>query len=53
MSGIQQTVSNGLKYLATKVANGAYGEGDEAFQDDSQKDAFLEDLEDEVLGKLE
>lgn len=53
MGGIQETVSKGLSYLATKVAEGAYGESDDAFQDDSQKDAFLEDLEDEVLGKLD
>ncbi len=53
MDGIQKTVSLGLTYLATKVADGAYGDDDDAFQDDSQKDAFLEDLEDEVLGKCD
>lgn len=52
MDGIQKTVSLGLRYLATKVADGAYGDDDDAFQDDVVEEAFLEDLEDEVLGKM-
>ena len=51
MDGIQKTVSMGLAYLATKVAEGAYGDDDTAFQDDLVRDAFMEDLEDEVIGK--
>lgn len=53
MDGMQKTVNLGLTYLATKVAEGAYGEGDEAFQDDSQVNAFLEDFEDEVISKMD
>lgn len=53
MDGIQKTVRLGLKYLATKVADGAYGEDDDAFQDDAVVEAFLEDLQDEVLGKMQ
>ena len=53
MSGIQQTVVEGLRYLATKVSEGFYGEGDEAFQDNTSYSAFMEDLEDEVIGKME
>ena len=51
MDGIQKTVSLGLTYLAGKVAEGAYGNDDDAFQDDLIRDAFMEDLEDEVIGK--
>lgn len=51
MDGIQKTVSMGLHYLATKVADGTYGGGDDAFQDDLVRDAFMEDLENEVIGK--
>ena len=52
MDGIQKTVYDGLKYLANKVAEGSYGEGDNIFQH-TARDAFLEDLEDEVIGKME
>ena len=52
MDGIQKTVSEGLRYLATKVADGAYGDDDEAFQDEIVEKAFLEDLEDNVIGKM-
>ena len=52
MTGIQKTVAEGLRYLAHKVEEGAYGEGDDAFADDS-RDAFLEDLQDEVIMKTE
>jgi len=51
MNGIQQTVVEGLRYLATKTAEGFYGVGDEAFQDDASREAFIEDLEDEVVDK--
>jgi len=51
MDGIQKTVSLGLHYLATKVAEGAYGDDDDAFQNDLVRDAFIEDLEDEVISK--
>lgn len=53
MDGIQKTVSDGLRYLATKVAEGAYGEDDEAFQDEDIVEAFLEDLSDNVTDKLD
>ena len=53
MGGIQETVSKGLRYMATKVADGAYGDGDEAFQDEMVKEAFLEDLQDNVIDKME
>ena len=53
MNGIQKTVSDGLRYLSTKVADGAYGEGDEAFQDEDVAQAFLDDMHDEVLDKME
>lgn len=51
MDGIQKTVHEGLKHLANKVAEGLYGEDDDAFQDNVARKAFLEDLEDEVTGK--
>jgi hypothetical protein len=53
MDGIQKTVHEGLKYLATKVAEGAYGQDDEAFQDEIVAQAFLDDMHDEVLDKME
>ena len=60
MDGIQKTVNLGLIYLATKVADGFYGEDDEALQQDdsasegcSNRDAFLDDLQDEVIGKMD
>lgn len=53
MDGIQKTVSLGLTYLANKVREGAYGDDDEAFQDDTVRAAFLEDLQDEVIGKMD
>jgi len=53
MGGIQQTVAEGLRYLAAKVAEGAYGEEDEAFQHNDSAKAFLEDLQDEVIDKME
>ncbi len=53
ISGIQKTVNNGLRYLAEKVADGAYGEGDEAFQDEDVAQAFLNDIHDNVLDKME
>ena len=53
MDGIQKTVNSGLIYLANKVADGAYGEDDDAFQNDTDREAFLEDLEDEVVGKMD
>ena len=53
MGRIQETVRQGLTYLAGKVSEGAYGDGDDAFQDDSVREAFLEDLQDEVIGKLD
>lgn len=52
MNGIQETVNKGLIYLATKVADGAYGHGDDVFEDDAVTEAFLEDLQDEVLDKM-
>ena len=52
MDGIQKTVSVGLIYLATKVADGAYGDGDNAFQDETVESAFLDDLQDEVIDKM-
>ena len=53
MDGIQKTVYEGLRYLATNVADGAYGEDDDAFQDEDLAQAFLNDMHDEVLDKME
>ncbi len=55
MDGIQKTVALGLKYLAQRVEDGAYGEGDEAFGgvDDCVGQAFLSDMHDEVIDKME
>ena len=55
MDGIQKTVAEGLRYLTNKVEEGLYGEGDNAFQgdDDSQAEAFLSDLHDYVIDKME
>ena len=53
MDGIQKTVHMGLIDLAGKVADGAYGDNDDAFQDDSVRAAFLEDLSDNVTDKMD
>lgn len=53
MDGIQKAVSLGLKYLANNVVEGRYGKDDDAFQDIAEREAFLEDLEDEVIGKMD
>ncbi len=52
-NGIQETVRLGLINLAGKVDEGRYGENDDAFNDDSSQAAFLSDLEDEVINKME
>ncbi len=55
MDGIQKAVALGLKYLADRVENGVYGEGDDAFggEDDCDGQAFLSDMHDEVIDKME
>ena len=57
MDGIQKTVCLGLRYLAQRVEDGAYGHNDEAFDDGggegSEAQAFLDDLTDEVISKME
>ncbi len=56
MDGIQKSVALGLKYLAQKVEDGAYGKDDNAFDDDENggyAQAFLNDLHDEVIDKME
>lgn len=55
MDGIQKAVHEGLRYLTGKVADGAYGEDDDAFQseDDAVAQAFLDDLHDHVIDKME
>lgn len=52
MDGIQKTVVLGLRYLAQKVEDGAYGIDDDAFDDGSDQ-AFLDDLSDNVTDKME
>lgn len=52
MDGIQKTVCLGLRYLAQKVEDGAYGDDNDAFQDESSNDAFMEDLSDNVTDKM-
>lgn len=47
-SGIQKSIVDGLRYLATRVEEGYYGEGDEAFVEDLEVEAFEEDLEEYV-----
>jgi len=57
MNGIQKTVHDGLRYLARQVAEGHYGEGDNAFDESDRKaffrKAFLEDLKEQVIDKTE
>ena len=57
MEGLQKTVCLGLKYLAQKVEDGAYGEDDDAFDDDDGEggvaQAFLDDMHDYVIDKME
>ncbi len=57
MDGIQKTIALGLRNLARKVEEGLYGEGDGAFDDDNGEggsaQAFLDDMHDEVLDKME
>ena len=52
MDGIQKTVCLGLRNLARKVEEGLYGQGDDFSDEDSQQ-AFLDDLHDEVIDKME
>lgn len=51
--GIQETVRLGLLGLAERVADGLYGDSDNAFQGDDERDEFLNDLQDEVIGKMD
>jgi len=52
MDGIQLTVYEGLRFLANRVKDGHYGKDDHAFEDDSRA-VFIEDVNDEVLDKME
>lgn len=49
MSGIQQTVVDGLQYMQNCVAEGRY----ESLEDEADQEAFKEDLQEMVLDKLE
>ena len=57
MDGTQKTVCLGLRYLAQKVEDGAYGIDDNAFDDDGGEggvaQTFLDDLHDEIIDKME
>lgn len=53
MDGIQKTVCEGLKHLANKVEEGFYGINDDAFQEKTNREVFLDDLDDEVTGKMD
>lgn len=53
MGGIQETVVLGLQNMARKVDEGLYGEDDDAFNTEDSWKAFLDDLQDEVLMKME
>ena len=55
MEGIQKSVAIGLRVLAEKVKNGDYGKDDSAFggEDDCDGEAFLRDLHDEVIEKMQ
>ncbi len=52
---VQKTVALGLRYLAQKVEDGKYGINDAAFGGDEDKlaQAFLDDMHDDVLSKME
>jgi len=52
MTGIQKTVFIGLEHLKAFVQEGKYGVGDD-FADDENQQAFLNDLHDEVIDKME
>ena len=52
MDGIQKTVHEGLMLLAKNVANGVYGENDDAFQDEDLAEQFLNDIHDNILDKM-
>lgn len=53
MNDLQKEVCSGLRYLAQRVEDGAYGKGDDAFCGPTGEDAiglaFLEDLHDHVI----
>ncbi len=55
MEGIQKTVALGLRWIADEVERGKYGEGDDAFagEDDCDGQAFLSDMHDEVIDKMQ
>lgn len=57
MDGIQKTICLGLRYLAQKVEDGAYGIDDNAFDDDNDAggaaQAFLDDMHDNIIDKME
>lgn len=53
MDGIQKTVVLGLRYLADRVEEGTYGIDEKAFDDEVSREAFIEDFENEVIGKME
>lgn len=48
MDGIQKTVCEGLNYLANCVKDDRYGK-----DDDFDRDSFLDDLQDQVVGVTE
>ena len=55
MDGIQKTVCLGLRDLAHQVEQGNYGLDDDAFtgENDEQAEAFLSDMHDLVIDKME
>ena len=53
MDGIQQTVYDGLIALAEEVKTGAFGVDDDAFSDDDALGMFIDNLQDEVLSKID
>ena len=53
MYGRQITIAAGLRYLANKIIEGAYGINDSCCQDTNSMMAFEEDLQDEVMEKIE
>ncbi len=52
MTGIQETIYIGLEHLKAFVEEGKYGTGDDFAEDDNQL-AFLNDMHDEVIDKME
>lgn len=52
MEGIQKIVVLELRKLANQIEEGNYGTDDNAFLDPDDLNGFLQDIEDDIIGKI-